>query len=142
MVHWEYCIILHFTIENLFYIYLIGFITFLFADFGTSVGFGLLFVGFEAEPCCSLVLCSCAGVCCLLVLGFCAGVCCLLVLGSVGFGLFAGFEADSCCSLVLCSCVGVCCLLVLGSCAGVCCLLLLGSSAGVSAFSHQVHLIK
>ena len=75
MVHSEYCIILHFTIENfVFYIYLIGFITFLFADFRTSVGFGLLFAGFEAEPCCSLILGSCAGVCCLLLLGSSAEV--------------------------------------------------------------------
>ena len=81
MVHWEYCIILHFKIY-VFYIYLIGFITFLFADFRTSVGFGLLFAGFEVEPCCSLILGSCARVCCLLVLGSSAGIFAFFALSS------------------------------------------------------------
>ena len=95
MVHSEYCIILRFTIENLCILYLTyRFITFLFADFGTSVGFGLLFAGFEVEPCCSLVLGSCARVCCLLVLGSCAGVCCLLLLGS-STGVFAFYASSS-----------------------------------------------
>ena len=89
-------IVLFYTLQwkiYVFYIYLIGFITFLFADFGTSVGFGLLFAGFEVEPCCSLVLGSCAGVCCLLVLGSCARVCCLLPLGSSA-GVFAFFTSS------------------------------------------------
>ena len=95
VVHWEYCIILHFTIENLHILYLpYQFYYFFICWFGTSVRFGLLFAGFEVEPCCSLVLCSCARVCCLLVLGSCARVCCLMLLG-FSAGVFASFSSSS-----------------------------------------------